>query len=121
MSEDYETFNKFRDAMPLNELYLLLRSISVRFSGGSDLSGRISKHTDILQGFFNIRTVVDNSEANRKDEILKEVSGFLIDTAGKVLNRNYSDIYGEGSFLATKIGLLERIHHGIDSIEEAKN
>lgn len=120
MSEDYETFNKFRDAMPLNELYLLLRSISVRFSGGSNLSGRISKHTDILQGFFNIRTVVDNSEANRKDEILKEVSGFLIDTAGKVLNRDYSDIYGEGSFLATKIGLLERIHHGIDSIEEAK-
>lgn len=260
VSEDYEAFNKFRDAIPLEELSALLRAISVSFSSGSDLSGRISKYADVLQEFFNIRTVVDNGEADRiirkalddhglklltdedlkiiqqrvggqipnkrvrlgfvdffgysteffrylkpeelksllklvteikitlnscildfinnkvasmelrychplvasneihrfssqvwkpylfrrlasrcnlkdmpksltekifpdtvlpKDMILKEVSDVLLETAEKVLRRDYSDVYGEGELLAKKIWLLERIHNGIGSLEEA--
>ncbi|BEM42828.1 hypothetical protein ACIF2R_08405 [Serratia marcescens] len=61
--EEYESFTNFRSAIPLEKLSTLLRSINIEFSNGSDISGRISKHTDILQEFFNIRTVIDNSEA----------------------------------------------------------
>ncbi|WP_140921209.1 hypothetical protein [Limnobaculum xujianqingii] len=261
VSEDYEAFISFRGAIPLDELSTLLRSITVHFSNGSDLSGRVSKYTDILQEFFNIRTVIDNSGAERiirkalkdhglklltdedlkiiqqrigeqmpnkrvrlgfvdffgfskdffrylqpeelrsllkqvaeikmtlnesmlsfignqveimesyycrplvdnneihrfssqiwkpylfrrlasrcnfkdlpkslidklfpdtvlpKDVMLRQVSETLLDTADKVLRGDYSEVYGDGFFLAQKISLLERIHNGIHSLEEAK-
>lgn len=260
VSEDYEAFIEFRSAIPMDEISKLLKSISFQFSNLSDLSGRVSKYTDLLQEFFNIRTVIDNSEADRivrkaladhglklltdddlkiiqqrvgqqvpnkgcgldlqifgfsteffrylqpeelksllkqvaeikmtlntsmlnfienqvaimelryccplvvrneihrfssqvwkpylfrrlasrcnfkdlpkaliekyfpdtilpKDIILKEVSEILLDTADKVLKRDYSDTYGEGEFLVLKIRLLEKIHEGIESLEQAK-
>ncbi|RMW09888.1 hypothetical protein ALP03_00051 [Pseudomonas amygdali pv. tabaci] len=261
VSEDYEAFIAFRSVMPMDEINKLLRSISLQFSNLSDLSGRVSKHTDLLQEFFKIRTVIDNSEADRivrkaladhglklltdadlkiiqqrvgqqvpnkrvrlgladffgfsteffrylqpeelksllkqvaeikmtlntsmlnfidnqvaimelrycrplvarneihrfssqvwkpylfrrlaskcnfqdlpkaliekyfpdtilpKDIVLKEISEILLDTADKVLKRDYSDMYGEGEFLAMKIRLLEKIHDGIESLEQAK-
>lgn len=261
VSDDYEAFASFRGAIPMDKISNLLRSISFQFSNLSDLSGRVSKYTDLLQEFFNIRTVIDNSEADRivrkalvdhglklltdddlkiiqqrvgqqipnkrvrlgladffgfsteffrylqpeelksllkqvteikitlntsmlnfmsnqvaimelrychplvakneihrfssqvwkpylfrrlaskcsfndlprtliekyfpdtilpKDVVLQEVSEFLLDTAAKVLKRDYSDICGEGDFLAMKIRLLERIHEGIESLEQAK-
>lgn len=261
VSEDYEAFIEFRSAIPMDEISKLLKSIGFQFSNLSDLSGRVSKYTDLLQEFFNIRTVIDNSEADRivrkaladhglklltdddlkiiqqrvgqqipnkrvrlgladffgfsteffrylqpeelksllkqvaeikmtlntsmlnfienqvaimelrycrplvvrneihrfssqvwrpylfrrlasrcnfkdlpkaliekyfpdtilpKDIILKEVSEILLDTADKVLKRDYSDTYGEGEFLVLKIRLLEKIHEGIESLEQAK-
>lgn len=261
VSEEYEAFIAFRSAIPMDEISKLLKSINFQFSNSSDLSGRVSKYTDLLQEFFNVRTVIDNSDADRivrkaladhglklltdddlkiiqqrvgqqvpnkrvrlglvdffgfsteffrdlqpeelnsllkqvaeikmtvntsmqkfisnqvalmelrycsplvsknevhrfssqvwkpylfrrlasrcnfkdlpktlieeyfqdtilpKDIILKEVSEFLLDTADKVLKRDYSDIYGEGEFLAQKIWLLEKIHEGIESLDQAK-
>lgn len=259
--EDYEAFVGFRNTIPLDDLNALLRSITIDFSNSSDLSGRISKYIDLLQEFFNIRTVVNLSEADRilrkaledhgvklltdedlkiiqkriggqvtnkrvrlgwvdffgfsteffrylqskelkslleqvaevketlntsmlnfineqihimelrhcrplvanhkihrfssqiwkpylfkrlahnchfndlpkilfekyfpnavlpKDLLLKEISECLLDTADKVLRHDYSDIYGEGDFLAMKIDLLEKIHSGINSLNYAK-
>lgn len=259
--EDYEAFTSFRSSIPLDELSTLLRTINVNFSNGSDLSSRISNYTDILQDFFNIRTVINISEADRiirkaleehgmklltdedlkiiqkrvgeqipnkrvrlglvdffgisteffrylqpeelksllkqvaeikmtlnssmlsfitnqveimelrycrplisnneihrfsaqvwkpylyrrlasrcnfndlpqalfeklfpdsvlpKDLMLKEISEILLDTADKVLRCDYSDMNGDGDFLAVKIFLLEKIHNGISSLEDAK-
>ncbi len=36
------------------------------------------------------------------------------------MSHDYSDIYGEGDFLAMKIDLLEKIHSGINSLNYAK-
>lgn len=63
--EDYEAFISFRNAIPMNELSKLLRAVNFQFSNSTDLSGRVSKYTDLLQEFFNIRTVIDNSAADR--------------------------------------------------------
>lgn len=49
----------------MDELSKLLRAVNFQFSNSSDLSGRVSKYTDLLQEFFNIRTVIDNSAADR--------------------------------------------------------
>ncbi|MXP49941.1 hypothetical protein FD733_12675 [Pantoea sp. Eser] len=64
VSEAYEAFVTFRKAIPMDEISKLSRTVNFQFSNSSDLSGRVSKYTDILQEFFNIRTVIDNSEAD---------------------------------------------------------
>jgi len=63
---EYESFNVFKNNIPLKRIEDLLTTIKVSYQNGIDLTSRILNHNNILSMFFNIKTVVD-LESNDKN------------------------------------------------------
>lgn len=62
--EEYESFRSLRDNPPFENIYNILKSLSISGVNAIELTSRIQMLPNILQNFFNIKLVVGLDDAN---------------------------------------------------------
>lgn len=85
--EDYEAFRCFKDCLPLGEIAERLKILSVKSVGPADMTMRLNFSTQVMNAFFNVKTVVEVGS-------LKEELASIFDDYGlKLLNDDHLKLF----------------------------